>query len=1304
MKLKTIMISVNGLLDDAEEKQITKLSVNAWLDELKDALYEADDLLDEIVYEAHRSKLEASTQTVTYQVRNFFSFRDRFSKDMEVNIENILDRLEYLVNQRDALGLNLKEGLGEKPSIQKIQTTSVADEYGFYGRDGDKGTLIELLLSENANGNAALCVIPIVGMSGIGKTTLAQHIYNDSRVQDWFDLTAWVCVSEDFNVFNITKDIFEEITSKTSEANTLNKLQVELKVRLKGKKLLLVLDDVWNDKYDDWDMLQRPLRAAARGSKIVITTRNQSVALVTRTVPTHHLKELTDEDCWFLFAERAFNNGNSGSRSNMEEIGKKIVRKCKGLPLAAKALGGLLRSRGNAKEWEKVLESSIWDLSNDNILPALRLSYHCLPSHLKRCFAYCAIFPKDYHIRKEKLICLWMAEGFLGQPKGNKDLMEVGEEYFDDLVSRSFFQKSNRIYQYFVMHDLINDMAKFVFGEFCHRLEDDKKCKITNRTRHLSYLRTSYDALERFEAVYNAKLLRAFIPVSLLRYWVHAGIEEIDSKVVHDLLPVLRRLRVLSLSHYGNIVAIPDSIGELKHLRYLSFTDTPIRRLPESITSLYNLQTLILKRCKYLVELPADIVKLINLCYLDITNTRLKDMPLRLGNLTKLWKLTDFVLGSQTGSGITELGELQHLRGKLRFWNLQNLVDARDALQANLKGKKHLEELQFRWDGDTNNSMHDRDVLEQLKPHSNIGSLLIVGYGGTRFPDWLGDSTFLNIVSLKLSGCKYCSVLPPLGQLVSLKVLMIREFDAVVVVGSEFYGNCKNAKKPFASLEILRFERMPQWQEWIPCGDDEAFPCLQKLSIKKCPNFTHTVPSYLPSLTTLEIEGCQKLQTSLPRAPIIVSIKLVDESRHLWFGKVTSGLQRLKVEKFKILPPDSVHSLASLLTEIAGPSVTFDEIIIRNCHSFKCFPLELFPKLKTLSIKGCPNMESLSESGLGGEFLYLSSLEIIDCPSLVYLPRGGLDAANLTRLQFRDCFNLKSLPESMHLLLPSLVDLRLFHCEELVSFPVGGLPLKLQVLWIHFCNKLISNCNQWDLQKLSSLSEFLIGTIMDMESFPEEKLLPSSLTSLTISSYKNLKSLNYNGLQCLISLRELTIKNCPSLTELPQLLPSLVKLVIFNCQELGSFPAGGLPSNLESLVVQRCRKLIACRLQWGLERLPSLSNLTIGKDENVESFPEEMLLPCTLTSLKIKEFKNLSSLNYRGIQHLSSLRKLKIKKCSKLQSLPPEGLPSSLTSLIISGCSTLRERCQRGEGEDWPKISHIPSIEINGVSINEIND
>ncbi|XP_035541233.1 putative disease resistance RPP13-like protein 1 [Juglans regia] len=425
-KLKITLLSVNAVINDAEEKQFRDTLVKEWLLELKDAVYDAEDLWDEIATEALKCQQpNANSGGTLNQIRP--------------KIEEVLDRLEFIAKQKDVLGL--KHGVGEKS--WKMSTTSLVEESHVYGRDEDREAIINLLLSDDVNSNN-ICVIPIVGMAGIGKTTLAQVVYNDVKVKENFEFAAWICVSEEFDVSRITKTILEAVTSVCCDFKDLNLLQLKLKEELSGKKFLLVLDDVWNESYYNWEALRRAFTSGTQGSKIIVTTRNESVASVMRTVPNHHLNQLTDEDCWLLFAKYAFPNGNSDANPILERIGRDIVKRCQGLPLAAKTLGCLLRFKVDADEWDSILKSDIWELSDDqsNILPALRLSYYYLPSHLKRCFTYCSIFPKDYKFKKEQLIQLWMAEDLLQQPKRNKRLEQVGDEYFHELVSRSFFQRS----------------------------------------------------------------------------------------------------------------------------------------------------------------------------------------------------------------------------------------------------------------------------------------------------------------------------------------------------------------------------------------------------------------------------------------------------------------------------------------------------------------------------------------------------------------------------------------------------------------------------------------------------------------------------------------------------------------------------------------------------------------------------------------------------------------------------------------------------------------------------------------------
>eukprot|EP00261_Vitis_vinifera_P037835 XP_019079078.1 PREDICTED: putative disease resistance RPP13-like protein 1 [Vitis vinifera] len=304
--------------------------------------------------------------------------------------------------------------------------------------DEIKEDMIRRLLSDNTCRNK-IDVISIVGMGGAGKTTLAQLLYNDGRVKGQFHLKAWVCVSGEFCLLKVTKSILEGIGSATSsymQSENLDLLQQKLKESLGDKKFLLVLDDVWEKCRREWEGLRIPLLASGEGSKVGVTTRNPNVGKIMRADHTHPLEGLSEAHCWSLFQTLAFENKDSCPYPQvLESIGRKLVAKCRGLPLAVKALGSLLYSKTDRREWEQILESEIWGLQDHEILPSLLLSYQDLPLHLKQCFAYCSIFPKDHEFDKDTLILLWMA-GLLQFSKGND---RVGKFTNDDTIRRCPF-------------------------------------------------------------------------------------------------------------------------------------------------------------------------------------------------------------------------------------------------------------------------------------------------------------------------------------------------------------------------------------------------------------------------------------------------------------------------------------------------------------------------------------------------------------------------------------------------------------------------------------------------------------------------------------------------------------------------------------------------------------------------------------------------------------------------------------------------------------------------------------------------
>ncbi|KAL6312088.1 hypothetical protein AAG906_015484 [Vitis piasezkii] len=979
-ELKMKLLAVKAVLNDAEAKQITNSDVKDWMDELKDAVYDAEDLVDDITTEALRCKMESDSQS---QVRNII-----FGERIESRVEEITDTLEYLAQKKNVLGL--KEGVGENLS-KRWPTTCLVDESGVYGRDDNKEKIVEFLMSHKASENK-IGVIALVGMGGIGKTTLTQLVYNDRRVVAWFDLKAWVSVSDEFDLVRITKTILKAFDSgtsgKSSDDDDLNLLQLKLKERLSRKKFLLVLDDVWNEDYNIWDLLRTPFSVGLNGSKIIVTTRIKKVAAVMHSAPIHHLGQLSFEDCWSLFAKHAFENGDSSSHPKLEEIGKEIVKKCDGLPLAAKTLGGALYSEVRVKEWENVLNSEMWDLPNNAILPALFLSYYYLPSHLKRCFAYCSIFPQDYQFDKENLILLWMAEGFLQQSeKGKKTMEEVGDGYFYDLLSRSFFQKSGSHKSYFVMHDLISDLARFVSGKVCVHLKDDKINEIPEKLRHSSYFRGEYDSFERFDTLSEVHCLRTFLPLDLRT-------RHRFDKVSKSRNPVNGR--------YGGASSVLDEL------------------------------------------------------------------------------------------------ELE--------WNRDSDVEQNGAYI----------------------------VLNNLQPHSNLKRLTIHRYGGSKFPDWLGGPSILNMVSLRLWNCKN-----------------------IERVGAEFYGT----EPSFVSLKALSFQDMPVWKEWLCLGGQGGeFPRLKELYIKNCPKLTGDLPNHLPLLTELEIEQCEQLVAPLPRVPAIrvlttrscdisqlkelppllrsLSITNSDSAESLLEeGMLQSNacLEYLSIIKCSFSRPlcriclpielKSLHireckKLEFLLPEFFKchhPSIEYLNIYGGTCNSLSFnIPLGKFPRLASIQIVGLVGLKSLSISISGGDLTTFDWLNIHRCPNLVSIE---LPALNISQYSIFGCENLKSLLHNA----ACFQSLTLQDCPELI-FPIQGLPSNLTSLSITNCDKLTSQV-EWGLQGLPSL------------------------TSLTISGLPNLMSLDGMGLQLLTSLQKLQICDGPKLQSLTEerLPSSLSLLTIRDC-------------------------------------------------------------------------------------------------------------------------------------------------------------
>ncbi|TYG47996.1 hypothetical protein ES288_D11G387900v1 [Gossypium darwinii] len=1354
---QSILSDIQAVLDDAEEKQIKNMGVKKWLEDLQDLAYDVDDILDEFAYEELRLNLQdTQAQARPSKVRKFIPERIirsifpptsfQFNNSMITKVKDITDTLNSLTTRRSSLGLSeiLSQAATSKGKQPRLQPTSVLDGVVEYvGRHKEKTEMIEFLKGDNSNG---VSVLSIVGMGGMGKTTLAQLVYNDATINQSFHHKAWVCVSDNFDAVNITRTILKSIDPDSRDENDLNLLQVKLKEKLSGKRFLLVLDDIWNENYNDWTILRSPFGA---GTHIIVTTRLQMVSSIVDPLKAFHLDKLSDDDCLSIFTQHALKARNFDGHLQFKEIGEKIVRRCNGLPLAAKAIGSLLRTVKYHGKWERIYESEIWNLPEEQcgIIPALRLSYHHLPSYLKRCFAYCSILPKDYEFGEEEIILLWRAEGLL-QQKAMPQIKDLGNQYFQDLVLRSFFQASSKDKSRFVMHDLINDLAQVVAGEICSKLEGDKKWKFSNRTRHSSYLVSDYDTVKKFEAFDQVTSLRTFLP---LKFSSDYRVPFLTNVVLDDLLPRLGCLRMLSLSGY-QITELPDVFENLKHLRYLNFSDTHIKCLPDSLCTLYHLETLLLNCCSMLQSLPSKMENLVNLHYLDIRGAKsIERIPFRIDKLTKLQRLTDFIIGEGDGSYIRGLKYLSNLKGFFRLSGLEN-VNGEDAGESKLYEKQGIDRLVLHWRKKFENASRKKEVeewvLDSLHPSKKLEQLVIENYGGAKFSTWIADPSFKNMLSLELHDCKNCKSLPSIGRLLLLKDLSISGLDQVHKIGAEMFG--ENQSNTFASLESLHFSNMLNWEEWDLCEDDEQvskFPSLRFLSIRNCPLLLGRLPTILQSLQTLQIYNCKRLVVSISCFPLLRKIwvegceELVDEGS-LSVQKVTSfkslcvsnisnfniSAERIMLrfansERFNVSGWKELGSLSQIGLRLVGHRF----ISIADCPQLvsleteeERLQLDKIPGVESLAIDNCGRLNRLPEALHA--FPFITRITLAACPGLVCFAESNFPPA-LKELRIGNCVNLQYLVDekennnkSMSSNTCLLEHLVIRSCQSLIwLLSRGDICNRLQHLEIESCSKLtrlflnaklpvmLKQLFIWDCPVLECIAQDFFETI-DLESIgirgaEKIKSLPRGLDKLShlqeikLSRCPNLVSFEESGLPT-TNLRVFAIENCENFGVLPKCInnfTSLRELKVSYCSADISFPEEGFPANLTSLAISNAPKIYTSLVQWGFNRLTSLQRLNISGEgcSNVVSFPEEgigMTLPPSLTEISIRRFENLEFMCSKGLQHLTSLQKLGIYDCPKLASLPEKVMLLSLERLSIQRCPLLEEGCNRGKGRECPRF------------------
>ncbi|KAH6763008.1 hypothetical protein C2S52_020441 [Perilla frutescens var. hirtella] len=849
-----------AFLKDSTEKRSKHETLKELVKQIRNVVYEAEDAIDTFV--AHAAVHKARKQIG--KALHIFDYSAKL-RGVAHEIQSIRGRVKDIYENKKFGFEALHVGDGSDRAT-KEKKPPIVEEDNVVGFEDEAEKVVSLL----TGGSDDLEVISIIGMPGLGKTTLAKMIYRDARIEYEFYKRAWVYISQDYS----RKEVFLNILSNFMQlSDTMYKmndenLAKELSKLLEKGKYLVVMDDVWTE--EAWNDLKIAFPKNNKRSRILITSRIKKVARhANPNAEPHNLRFLTPDESWRLLQRKAL--GSENCPDELVRDGRHISNECRGLPLAIVVIGGVLLEKGT-DWWEKVATSVDAYIAMDEAKRMdsfIALSYNHLPYHLKACFIYFGVFPEDFEIPIWKLVRLWIAEGFIQQKEG-MSLEDIAEEYLEDLVNRNLVMvgqfRSNGKLKTCRVHDMLH--------EFCKKEAAEENFFQEIKRFDQGTYASSNPALEKYRRLSIHSRVLNYIsskPVGpRVRSFLCFSSEEtmLPAEHISSIPGAFKLLRVLDARSIV-FTRFPTELTQLVHLRYIVLTCN-FRILPAAISSLWNIQSLVVETSSRTLEIKADIWKMIQLRHVKTNastalpgplskSRKSKDEVLMIGNLQTLSTISPESCTEDVFARAPNLKVLG-IRGQLA----KLLENKGGSMLFDGLGKlSHLENLKLL-----------NDVFPRPPSEGRLSSLP----QRYKFPTKLKKLT----LSDTLLDWKEMSTL---GMLENLEILKLKD--------NAFKGNWWQPDDGgFRSLRVLHMGRtdLVTWH-----ASAHHFPRLKHLFLKHCTNLES-----LP-LGFAEISSLQLVDLYCTKPSAAVSARTIQHRKEEIFGKQSTTAVGFKLS---IYPPD----------------------------------------------------------------------------------------------------------------------------------------------------------------------------------------------------------------------------------------------------------------------------------------------------------------------------------------------------------------------------------------------------------------